>query len=263
VATERSRELRALAERVAGALPETVSDAVLTGSTSRGVADEHSDVELLAIAETLPELDALPLEDAQSWSPPVEGAHWFGGRFDGEFVELVFWTPAYAEERVRAISAGEIVEHGRLRSAEMIANGVALRGRRHAEWVARLERYPDGLAAAIVEDVALDWFDPTSSYRALLREGDALVLAQRLVEDAQRILRLVFALNEEWEPDWKRVAGRVESLRVKPERVAERIDAAIRALDLAAMRALAAEALALAAETETTRRACELLLEEL
>lgn len=261
MATARSEKLREVAERVTGRLPGHVTDVVLTGSTSRGVADEHSDVELLAISEALP--DSVPLENADSWAPPVEGAHWFCGWSEGEFVELVFWTPAYAEERVRAIAAGEIVEHGRLRSAEMIVNGIPLRGERHREWVARLSRYPDGLAAAIVEEIALDWLDPLSSYRALLREGDALVRAQRLIQDAQGILRIVFALNGAWEPDWKRLALLVEPLAVKPERLAGRIDAAIRALDLQAMRMLAAEALALAPETETTRQARELLLEPL
>lgn len=257
----RSDDLRAVAERVTERLPGHVTDVVLTGSTSRGVADELSDVELLVISETLP--DPVPLEDVESWSPPVEGAHWFGGWAEGEFVELVVWTPAYAEERVRAIAAGEIVEHGRLRSAETIVNGIPLRGGRHAGWVARLARYPDGLAAAIVDDSALDWLDRANAYRALLREGDALVLAKRLVDDAQRILRVVYALNETWEPDWKRLAVGVAPLAVAPERLAERVDAAIRTLDLGAMRALAAEALALAPQTETTRRARELLLEPL
>lgn len=257
----RTDELRAVAARVEAELPPAVTDVVLTGSTSRAVADELSDVELLVVSDRLP--DSLPLEDLEEWSPGVDGAHWFGGFVDRELVELIWWTPAYAEERVRAIAAGEIVDHARLRTAEAIVNGIALRGARHADWVATLERYPDGLAQAIVEDVVPDWLDPVRSYRSLLRDGDALMLARRLVEDAERILRLVFALNEEWEPGWKRVRSRLEPLPVQPERLGERIDAAIRALDLRAMRTLAAEALALAPETARTRKARGLLLEPL
>jgi hypothetical protein len=261
---ERSETLRTLAVRVAEQLPGHVGDIVLTGSTARGLADELSDVELLVISGRLPE--ELPLEDVQSWTPGMpgtEGSMWYGGSAGGEKVELVWWTPAYVEERVRAIAAGEIVGHARLRTAEAIVNGIPLRGKRHADWTARLARYPTGLAARIVDDVADDWVDPISSQRTNLRTGDALVLAQRVVADAEGILRIVFALNEEWEPGWKRLAARVEPLVVKPERLAERIDVAVRALDLQATRTLAAETLALAPESAKTREARRFLLEPL
>jgi hypothetical protein len=259
--TDRSLALRALAEDVAEQLPDHVEDVVLTGSTSRGIADELSDVELLVISERLPE--ELPLADLQTWSPGIDGAMWYGGSFCGEKVELVWWTPAYVEERVRAIAAGEIVDHTRLRTAEAIVNGIPLHGARHAGWVARLETFPPGLAGRIVDDVADEWIDPVESQRTNLRAGDALVLAQALVAMAEGILRVAFALNEEWVPGWKRLAQRVEPLATKPERLAERIDAAIRALDLQALRSLAAETLALAPPTDKTRLAHERLLEPL
>ncbi len=259
--TERSRTLRTRAGRVAALLPEHVEDVVLTGSAARGMADDLSDIELLVISDSLP--DELPFDERQSWSPGVEGAMWYGGLFEGEKVELVWWTPAYAEERVRAIAAGEIVDHARLRTAEAVVQGITLRGDRHADFCARLARYPDGLAARIVDDVTDDWVDWVDSQRSNLRDGDALMLAQAVVEAAEGILRIVFALNEEWEPGWKRLAARVEPLAVKPDRLAERIDAAIRTLDLQSMRALAAETLTLAPPTEKTPLARERLLEPL
>jgi predicted nucleotidyltransferase len=259
--TERSETLRALANRASELLPAAVTDVVLTGSASRGSADELSDVELLVISDRLP--DELPLEEIQSWSPSHEGTTWYGGTFQGEKVELVWWTPSFAEERVRAIAAGEIVDHARLRTAEAILNGIPLRGERYAAWTARLSRYPEGLAARIVDDVTDDWVDWLDSQRTNLRPGDALALAERLIGDAHGILRVVFALNEEWEPGWKRLATRLEPLALKPERLAERIDDAIRALDLQAMRELAAETLELAPQTEKTRVARMRLLEPL
>ncbi|HEU5242878.1 MAG TPA: nucleotidyltransferase domain-containing protein [Gaiellaceae bacterium] len=83
--TGQSEKLRELAGRVTALLPGDVEDVVLTGSTARGMADELSDVELLAVSESPP--DELPLEDARSWSPGIEGAMWYGGSFDGEKVE--------------------------------------------------------------------------------------------------------------------------------------------------------------------------------
>jgi hypothetical protein len=213
------------------------------------------------ISDSLP--DELPLDDRRSWSPGIDGAMWYGGSFEDEMVEVIWWTPAYVEERVRAIAAGEIVDHARLRSAEAIVNGMPLRGERHADWTTRLARYPDGLAARIVDDVTDEWIDWVDSQRTNLRAGDALVLAEALVAAAEGILRVVFALNEEWEPGWKRLAARLEPLAVMPDRLAERIDAAIRALDLQALRLLAAETLALAPQSNKIRLARERLSEPL
>ena len=47
--TAQSVELRSIAQGIADALPPTVEEAVLTGSVSRGVADEVSDIEMLIV----------------------------------------------------------------------------------------------------------------------------------------------------------------------------------------------------------------------
>jgi predicted nucleotidyltransferase len=261
VPTARSAELRAVAQRVAAALPASVTDIVLTGSTSRGVADELSDIELLVVASELPQ--ELPLSDLETWSPPDAPIRWHGGFVDGEFVELIWWPPTFAEERVAKIAAGEIVEHARLRTAEALVNGICLRGGAHARWLVQLGEYPEGLAEKIIVDAAAAWTEPVRCDRALLRPGDALMRAWRYVDGTEQILRIVFALNREWEPGWKRVAQRVDPLAVKPDRLAERIDAIGRALDLDALRALAAETLALAPDLPVVQRARRLLEEPL
>jgi hypothetical protein len=220
-----------------------VTDVVLTGSASRGVADAVSDVELLVISAQPP--GHLPLEDLDCWDPPVAGATWRGGFFDGEFVELIWWTPDHVEERVRAIVAGEILDHARLRTAEAITSGIALRGAAHARWVTQLGVYPDGLADRIIADAAATFRDTDAQRRSVQRPGDALVLAQKVVEYAEDLLRIVFARNRVWEPEWKRIALRLEPLAVKPDRLAVRLDAAVRALDLERLHVLAQEALAL------------------
>lgn len=259
--TARSGQLRALAERVAAALPPSVTDIVLTGSTSRGVADELSDVELLVVSEELP--GELPLADLDTWSPPESPIRWHGGFVDGEFVELIWWPPAFADERVAKIAAGEIVDHARLRTAEALVHGICLRGEAHARWLAQLRTYPDGLADRIVADAAATWAEPVRSDRALLRPGDALMQAWRYVDGTEQILRIVFALNREWEPGWKRIADRVTGLAVKPGRLAERIDAIGRSLDLDALRRLAAETLALAPDLPVVERARRMVAEPL
>lgn len=239
----RSGQLLEVARRVEAALPAVVTDVVLTGSTSRGCADELSDIELLVIADEPPA--SVPLEDVDRWRPQGLPINWIGGRFEDEFVELIWWPSSYADERVQKIAAGEIVDHARLRTAEAIVNGIPLRGDAHARWVAQLAEYPDGLAEKIVADAAATFRDTDAQMRSVQRPGDALVLAAKTIEYAEDLLRIVFALNRRWEPGWKRLATRVETLPRKPDRLAERVDAAIRAFDLDGLRQLAHEALAL------------------
>jgi len=78
VAVARSEELRALAQRVADALPPDVIEVVVTGSVSRGVADDVSDIEMLCVTErplSLEEAFELArragLEERESWGRPV------------------------------------------------------------------------------------------------------------------------------------------------------------------------------------------------
>jgi predicted nucleotidyltransferase len=49
MATARAIELKRIATRIAGALPPVVEEVVLTGSVSRGVADDLSDIEMLVV----------------------------------------------------------------------------------------------------------------------------------------------------------------------------------------------------------------------
>ena len=66
----RSEELRALAQRVADALPPDVIEIVLTGSVSRGVADDVSDIEMLIVTPQPMELAAC-FEHARAAGLPV------------------------------------------------------------------------------------------------------------------------------------------------------------------------------------------------
>jgi predicted nucleotidyltransferase len=47
MSTPQSESLRVLARRIADAFPPDVIEVVLTGSVSRGVADDVSDIEML------------------------------------------------------------------------------------------------------------------------------------------------------------------------------------------------------------------------
>src|SRR5439155_8208149 len=95
-------------------------------------------------------------------------------------------------------------------------------------WQERLADYPDSLAAERIEKAAERWggFTP-AGLLTLVRDDVALARMEWLVESAQRVLAIVFALNRVQQPTAKRLAARVEPLAIKPERLAERIEEAL------------------------------------
>ncbi len=225
----RSDELRALAQRVVDALPPEVVEAVLTGSVSRGVADVVSDVELLVVTEeqlSLEETFELArlagLEERDSWGDPSTPTRRVSGYLDGQPIETIWWSRELAEQLFA--SGG---------SAEALANGVALRtSGLLADWQERLADFPDALVAERVERAAERWGGYTPA--ALLtigRPDSSLARMEWLVDSAQRVLAIVFALNRVHPPTAKRLDERVEALSVKPERLAERIDEALAEAD--------------------------------
>jgi hypothetical protein len=242
--------LRALAQRVADELPGSVVEVVLTGSVSRGMADATSDVEMLVVCEeqvSLEEAFALSgLPDPQTWGPQTTPSRRVFGYRDGIPIEQIWWSRAYAEEQVAAYG-----------SAEAIANGVPLRTSGLLDrWQAFLRAYPDELAAQRIEDAAETWggYAP-EALLTVTRPGERVARVQRMVGDAERIVRIVFALNRAWEPTLKRLARRVEPLAVKPERLAERLDAAFADDDLLALTELARETVELAPDGPNVVRA--------
>src|SRR5436190_2043192 len=234
--TAKTVELRSVAQSIADAMPETVEEVVVTGSVSRGVADDVSDIEMLLV--TRGELD---LEDCFSlatdagltgldtWGQQGVPTKRVSGYRDGVPIELVWWSRAYAEEMVDAIFAGNPVG-----TAEALANGVALRtSGLLAQWQERLQHYPDELAEAQIEDAALTWggFTP-AGLLTIIRPSERLSCLERMVDDAIRVTRIVFALNRVWQPTTKRLAARVAALERKPERMAERMEEALTEPDL-------------------------------
>jgi predicted nucleotidyltransferase len=221
----RSEELLALAQRVADTLPPEAIEVVLTGSVSRGVADEVSDIEMLVVTEdrlTLEEAFELArragLEERDSWGDPSTPTRRVFGYLDGQPVETIWWSRELAEELFA--SGG---------SAEALANGVALRtSGLLARWQERLAEYSDALVAERIEKAAERWggFTP-AGLLTLVRPDCALACMEWLVDSAQRVLAIVFALNRIHQPTAKRLAARVEPLALKPERLAERIEEAL------------------------------------
>ena len=261
--TARSVELRAVAQAIADALPPSIHEVVVTGSVSRGVADEVSDIEMLVVTEGELELEdcfslaaACELTDLGTWGQQGTPTKRVSGYRDGVPVELVWWSRAHAETTIDAIFEGDVSA-----SADALANGVALRtSGLLAQWQDRLQRYPDDLARAHIESAALPWGGfAAAGLLTLVRPGERLALLERMVDDASRVVRIVFALNGVWPPTLKWLRERTAPLPRKPDRLAERIVEALTERDpcraLILMTELQAETVALAPDGPNVVRA--------
>jgi hypothetical protein len=264
VPTERSRQLQVVAQRLADALPlDVAEEVVLTGSVSRGVADEVSDIEMLIVTPEQLELAtcfeharAAGLEGLDTWGDQSTPTKRVSGYLDGVPLELIWWSRDHAESSIDACFHSEASS-----AADAIAHGVPLRTSGSlARWQTRLGDYPDELAKARIEDAALTWggFTP-AGLLTLARPGELLSRTERMLDDATRVLRMVYALNRVWQPTHKRLASRIASLEVKPDRLAERIEEAFSESDLRrallVMTELQADAVALAPDGPNVNRA--------
>jgi predicted nucleotidyltransferase len=264
VPNARSQQLQDLAQRVADALPlEVAEEVVLTGSVSRGVADEVSDIEMLVV--TPEQLDlavcfeharAAGLEELDTWGDQSTPTRRVSGMREGVPLELIWWSRDYAESAIDSIFDGDMAA-----AAEAIVHGVALRTSGSlARWQARLSDYPEELAKARIEDAALTWggFAP-AGLLTLARPGELLSRTERMLDDATRVLSMLYAINRVWPRTTKRLAARVESLAVKPERLAERIEEAFSETDprraLLVMTELQSDTVALAPDGPNVNRA--------
>jgi hypothetical protein len=265
VATPRSGELRAVAQRVADALP--VDEVALTGSVSRGVADDVSDIEMLVVPTEQLSLDecftlvaAAGLTGLDTWGNPSTPSRRVSGYLDGVPVETIWWHRALAEEQLAAPTQA---------TGDALVNAIPLRTRGLlAEWQERLRHYPEELVAVRCEEAAERWggFTP-AGLLTILRPGDRLQLAEWLVDAANRVHAIVYALNRSWQPTTKRLAVRLEALAVKPERMAARIEEALGEQDpsraLRVMTKLQLEAVHLAPDGPNVDRARRWLAEAL
>jgi len=229
--TGRSEELRHLAELAVRTLPPVIEEVVLTGSVSRGVADALSDVEMLIVtgralerAECFEHARSMGLTELDSWgAPPAPAQHVFGYLTGAPF-ELIWWPRRYAETRVAEAAAG-----AEGATADALAHGVPLRTcGLLAGWQELLRLYPAEVAAARIEAAALRWggFAP-AGVLTLTRDDDRMALQEWLLDAANRVLTIVYAVNGVWQPTTKRLADRVAALAVQPDQLAERLTRAL------------------------------------
>ncbi|HKC19517.1 MAG TPA: hypothetical protein VKE27_07770 [Candidatus Dormibacteraeota bacterium] len=198
---------------------------------AHGIADEHSDVDLINYYDELPgrELFATVLRDVGgeeigniSDLRPESFALRY--RFDGIEVQTGGQLASDLESRLQRIESGE-VDWVTAKVAMGLLEGSAMHGEALVrEWQARA-KYPEPLRRREV-DANLGWF-PIWAIDAHLAARDAeLFRRQMLLEGAFKVLAVLSAVNRLYFTtfQFKRADTHISAMRVKPDRLAERLD---------------------------------------
>lgn len=245
-ATEASRVRLDLARRLIECCPPALGrEIAVTGSAARGVADEYSDVELNLWAGAPPEadqyrawLDRAGATDLtpDNWDADACHFRWTTCRFEDIWIE-VGWAPIdQFDDFVRELAGGAFGDHERLQMGWTVQQAIPLRTEgRLADWQAALATYPTLLAERVVANQTTVWSDPhVPGVRwGLAARGERMGLALRFVWDMQNLLRVLFAVNQQWDHDLKWTNERSLDLPIKPAELSARIDAMFTLTDLA------------------------------
>ena len=237
-----------VAQEIERLLPETLgTEIAITGSTSRGVARQTSDLEINLWSRDCPinsherlewlksELAVLPCHGARDIvfdrTPIADGSLWVTFHFHGLWVELGVQSAAAQESLVGRLSAAQVSDHRLLVVADAIIHALPLRSTGAlACWQRHLRRYSDPLQRLLILEAAEAWTFPLhikSCWETAI--ANRLTFLDCLLSDLHGVLRILFAINRIWEPDWKRIAYRLKTLPIKPARVEKKIEHLFRA----------------------------------
>ncbi len=228
---------RALTHTCPADLGQTIA---LTGSVARGVADRFSDIELTFFVDALraPEDYLTWLHEAGAVVEPLEddavspGTVLTKSWYRGVFIEAAWQTWAGCEAELRLAFNGATDDHWLLTRAWHIVHAVPLRsGPQLTDWQDQLAHYPDDLQARLIQQGARAWAEPHWYPRSIVNlwplvSRDArVVLAYYLLREVESALRVLFASNRQWEPDWKWLAPESRRLTQMPRDLVARVNA--------------------------------------
>jgi predicted nucleotidyltransferase len=200
-----ARRLR-LAERAATAYIANphVAAVLVAGSVGRGLADEHSDIELDVYWSTAPtEQERTAAVEEAGWErvyAVVDDDEWADGYLvDGVKVDTSGFLTSTIDSHLDAALLHADVEPERQVRITALLDGVALSGLTLIDaWRSRCTHYPTTLALAMVE-AGLD-LRPRERLEMLAARDDVFLLHRDLVDNIQGILDALFGLNRTYAP---------------------------------------------------------------
>jgi len=210
--------------------------AMITGSSAEGVSDHYSDLDMTVYYE-----GELPSEDAMARIRESHGAPeraWLlGERADGNIAEAYELDGVQAQIGHATIATwendiAEVLERWNAdtplhKAMSGTLECVAVHGQDYIErWKARIRAYPEGLARAMVEK-RLQIFPVWYVQDALDARDATLWHFQIRIETAYALIGILAGLNRLYFTtfQFKKMSRFFDQMRIKPERLAERVEA--------------------------------------
>jgi hypothetical protein len=220
-ASAASQQRYAVAQKLAASCPLDLGiEMALTGSTSRGLASATSDLEINLWTESLP-----PLAARREWLIAVgvgevaicdqirsDASYWITGCWGDLPLELGWQTFAAWEDSLQRILAGDYPDPRWLRLPNLWQHAIPLRGGGYLAAIQnQLQSYPAALQKRVIQRVLHVW-----------RDQPQWATPQQEIE---RCLRLLFALNHQWESRPKWIAIDAAGLMHKPTDLVDKVRA--------------------------------------
>ena len=206
-ATEDSRIRYKLAQTLVNLAPSSFGrESVLTGSASRGVADNYSDIEMMFYVDALPSREDLEawLHDAGAANivldteTPGDDEVWATFYIGNKCVEAGWRVIVDHERDIDNIVAGNVIAHQPLTLAWVMTHAVSLHSIGYlSQWQQILAHYPKTLPQKIIDSINEYWTVPQGfAIRwALLSRDEPMALTERLLGEMRFMLRILFAIK--------------------------------------------------------------------
>lgn len=231
-----SCKYRCLAQKIVDLCPTNfATEIALTGSTARGIADEDSDIELNCWTSEIP-----LVSERQEWlknigakeiffdkEPISDGSIWTTCLFEDTWVEIGWQKELTQEKLLEEILQGLVLDSGRLIIAGLIAQAIILRSNGLiSKWQQKLKFYPENLPENLINNLIKPWQTPhlVKARYALAKRQQRFALTQKLTQDINNLIRILFAINKKWETNTKWLNLSLEEMQVKPLKLLERIN---------------------------------------
>jgi hypothetical protein len=211
---------------------------IIVGSVSRNLADEDSDIEIEFLVD-----DLISEENRINWikqiggtdicpygAPIGDGSVWIIFKYKDYWIEAGWQTISSMKNNINSIIEGKVITHDKLILASVLKDAIFIRDNGIlSDLQGQLNLYPEELQKDIIANTIEPWtMDLAIAVRKMLsKREDKMPLLQRMIPDIQKILRILYAINKQWEPDWKWTNYIISNLEIKPQNLEERIDSII------------------------------------
>jgi hypothetical protein len=221
-----------MAELVRDCPPELGREIYLYCSVAKGYADQYSDIEVTFLVDDAqqPAVYEEWLRSVGARVDPVTFA-WGGGYTTKSWVDGVFIEANALTESVEKVRSAATTNHWTLVEAWHIVHAVPLTDAPQlAAWQNALTPYPEELQGKLIADAAHHLAEPhwyprsvINAFPLALRQAP-MALSGQLQWTVERVLRILFAINRQWEPDYKWLKYEERRLLIKPARLVQRVN---------------------------------------